>query len=84
MRKALIAATIGEVVVLVGVLAGYLLVIARALRRVSRTLGQIAFGVRAIERQTEPVGPALREINGALEQATAAVGGDPPSGAAPR
>lgn len=82
MRKALIAATIGEVVLLVAVLAGYLLAIARTLRRVSRTLGQIAFGVRAIERQTEPVGPALREIDGALERAATAVGGEPSSGGA--
>ena len=69
MKKGLIAATIGEAALLVGVLAGYLLVIAAALRKVSKTLAKITFGVRAIERQTEPIGPTLRDINAALERA---------------
>lgn len=68
MKKGLIAATVGEAALLVGVLAAYLLVIAAALRRVSRALGQITFGVRAIERQTEPIGPTLSDINRALER----------------
>lgn len=66
MRKILIALTLGEVVALVAVLAGYLLAIATTLRRVSKLLGRVTFGVRAIETQTEPIGPALRDINGAL------------------
>jgi uncharacterized protein YoxC len=73
MRKTLIAATVGEVVVLVGALAGYLLVIARTLRRVSRTLAQVTFGVRAIERHTEPVGASVRGINQSLERLEAAL-----------
>ena len=68
MKKALIAATLGEVIALVAVLAGYLMVIAKTLRAVARTLGQVTMGVRAIERQTEPIGPTLRDINGALER----------------
>ncbi len=81
MKKTLIGATLGEVVLLVAVLAGYLIAIAETLRRVSRTLGQVTFGVRAIERQTQPVGPRLNEINGALEQAAAALeeAGRPPA-----
>ena len=73
MKKRLVAATIGEVVLLVGVLAGYLIAIARTLRHVSETLGRITFGVRAIETQTEPLGPSLREVNAALEQAAGAL-----------
>ena len=66
-RKTLIAATLGEVLLLVGVLAGYLVAIAARLRSVSTKLGTVTFGVRAIETQTAPVGPRLREINAALE-----------------
>lgn len=69
MRKTLIALTIGEVIALVAVLAGYLIAIAAGLRRVSRLLGQVTFGVRAIEKQTEPIGPALRDVNDALSRA---------------
>ena len=72
-RKTLIAATLGEVLLLVAVLAGYLVAIAARLRHVSDTLGKITFGVRAIDKQTEPIGPRLREINGALEQVAGAL-----------
>jgi uncharacterized protein YoxC len=68
MRKGLIAATIGEVLLLVAVLAGYLIAIAETLRRVSATLGKITFGVRAIETQTQPLGPRVTEVNETLEQ----------------
>jgi uncharacterized protein YoxC len=69
----LIIVTLVEVVLLVVVLAGYLIAIAATLRRVSKTLGLITFGVRAIERQTELIGPALTDINAALEQVAAAL-----------
>ncbi len=68
MKKKLLAATIVEVLALVGVLAGYLIVIARSLAHVSQTLGKVAFGVRAIETQTAPIGPALTSTNASLEQ----------------
>jgi hypothetical protein len=68
MKTALIIVTLVELALLVGVLVVYLVAIAGALRRVSATLGLITFGVRAIEKQTEPIGPVLGEINGALEQ----------------
>ena len=77
MKTALIIVTLAEVGVLVAVLALYLLVIARQLRVVARTLGLVTFGVRAIEKQTEPLGPVLRDINGALEQVSAALGAPP-------
>lgn len=68
MKKGLLAATIGEALLLVAVLAGYLIAIADTLRRVSATLGKITFGVRAIETQTQPLGPRVGEVNDSLEQ----------------
>jgi hypothetical protein len=63
-----------EVAVLVLVLAVYLLSIASTLRTVARTLGLVTFGVRAIEKQTEPLGPVLRDVNAGLEQVAALLG----------
>jgi uncharacterized protein YoxC len=73
MKTALIVVTLVELTLLVVVLAVYLVAIAGVLRRVSATLGLITFGVRAIEKQTEPIGPVLTEINGALEQVAGAL-----------
>ena len=73
MKRALIAATLGEVALLVGVLAGYLIAIAANLRKVSQTLARVTFGVRAIEKQTEPIGPVLRDVNATLEQVAGAL-----------
>lgn len=73
MNTVLIIVTLVEVLLVVLVLAGYLIAIAATLRRVSKTLGLVTFGVRAIEKQTEPIGPRLRDINGALEQVAAAL-----------
>ena len=73
MNTVLIIVTLVEVLLVVLVLAGYLIAIAGTLRRVSKTLGLVTFGVRAIERQTEPIGPALGDINGALERVAAAL-----------
>jgi len=57
------------------VLAVYLVLIASTLRKISKTLGLVTFGVRAIEKQTAPIGPVLGEINGALEQVAGALEG---------
>ena len=73
MNTVLIIVTLVEVLLLVVVLAGYLIAIAATLRRVSRTLGLVTFGVRAIESQTAPIGPRLTEVNGALGQVAAAL-----------
>jgi uncharacterized protein YoxC len=69
----LIVLTLAEVLIVVLVLATYLIAIAATLRKVSHTLGLITFGVRAIERQTEPIGPHLTQINAALEQVAGAL-----------
>ena len=74
MNTLLIVLTLVEVLLLVVVLAGYLIAIAATLRKVSHTLGLITFGVRAIETQTAPIGPRLRDINAALEQVAGALG----------
>jgi len=76
MKKALVATTLGQVALLVGVLAGYLLAIAATLRKVSKALGQVTFGVRAIDTQTKPIGPALRDVNADLEAVVAVLQGD--------
>ena len=73
MRTLLIVLTLLELAVLVAVLATYLVVIAAKLRHISHTAGLIVFGVRAIEKQTEPIGPVVGEINGALEQVAGAL-----------
>ena len=74
MKTALIVVTLAEIGVLVLVLAAYLLSIAATLRTVARTLGLVTFGVRAIEKQTEPLGPVLRDINAGLEQVAGLLG----------
>jgi hypothetical protein len=85
METLLIVLTLVEIAILVAVLALYLIVIAAKLRHVSHTLGLVTFGVRAIEKQTEPIGPVVGDINGALEQVAGAleeVTGKQPAGGA--
>ena len=72
-KRTLIGLTLGEVVLLLGALAGYLIAIAATLRKVSQALARVAFGVRAIERQTEPIGAALQGVNADLEAVLHAV-----------
>lgn len=67
----LVVLTVLEVVALVGVLAGFLLVLARRLRSVSQNLARIAFGVRAVETQTKVIGPNVTEINERLREINA-------------
>lgn len=69
METILIIATLIEVLLVIAVLAVYLVIISRTLRSIARTLGLVTFGVRAIDKQTQPIGPALRDINAALGQA---------------
>ncbi len=71
MRTLLIVLTVAEIVVFVGALAGYLIAIARSLRRISQSLGKVTFGVRAIETQCASVGPSVTRVN---EQLTVIAG----------
>ncbi len=77
MKTTLIVVTLVELGILVLVLATYLLAIAATLRTVARTLGLVTFGVRAIEKQTEPIGPVLREINAGLDAVAQLLGAPP-------
>lgn len=65
----LVVLTVLEALLLVGALALYLVAIIRRLRTISSILGKVAFGVRAVESQTRPVGTSVQAINGALERA---------------
>jgi hypothetical protein len=69
----LIVVTLVEVLLLVVVLAGYLIAIAATLRNISKTLGLVTFGVRAIETQTASIGPNVLAVNAALEQVAGAL-----------
>ena len=73
MKRGLIALTLGEVTLLVGALAGYLIAITRTLRGVSQTLARVTMGVRAIERQTQPIGPVLHDVNADLDAVASAL-----------
>lgn len=71
MRAVLIVLTVVEIVILVSVLAGYLVAIARSLNRISQNLAKVTFGVRAIETQCASVGPSVTRVN---EQLTGIAG----------
>lgn len=67
-----------EILLLVFVLAIYLGAVVLRLRSISDTLGKVAFGVRAVEVQTNNIGPSvsrmnslLREVNGSLSRVAA-------------
>jgi hypothetical protein len=75
MRGWLIFFTVLEIVILVGVVAGYLVAIARRLESISGNLGKVAFGVRAIESQAGAIGPAVVRLNTELEAITGALPG---------
>lgn len=74
MTNLLIALTLLEIVLVIVVLATYLLLIGRRLRRISTQLGTVAFGVRAVETQTGGIGPSVLRINGTLREIDAALG----------
>ncbi len=63
MTPLLITLTIVEIVLVLVVLVYYLVRIAASLRRTSALLGKVAFGVRAIETQTQVIGPSVLTVN---------------------
>lgn len=67
MTALLVTLTIVEIVLVAVVLVYYLARIAGALRRTSTLLGKVAFGVRAIETQTNVIGPSVLTVNDQLE-----------------
>lgn len=66
MTALLVVLTIVEIALVVGVLVYYLVRIAASLRRTSALLGKVAFGVRAIETQTNVIGPSVLAVNDQL------------------
>lgn len=77
----LIALTVIDILLFIGVLAYFLNRIARQLNHISATLGKVTFGVRAVETQCAVIGPAvdglnrnLREVAGGVTQAAAMAG----------
>jgi len=75
MRTLLIVLTVVEILIVVAVLAGYLIAIARSLTRISENLGKVTFGVRAIETQSASIGPSVTRINEQLTGIAGALGG---------
>ncbi len=74
MTALLVTLTVIEIALVVGVLAVYLILIGRKLRVVSNVLGKVAFGVRAVESQTAPIGPSVLRINQRLGEINDALG----------
>jgi len=74
MRALLIVLTLVEIVAVLLVLVAYLVAISRTLRRTSTTLGKVAFGVRAIETQTEMIGANVPTLNARLGGVSGALG----------
>ncbi len=74
MTTALVILTVVEIVLVVAVLAIYIIAVTKRLDNVSRYLGKIAFGVRAVESQTSPIGPSVVRINETLKEIDAALG----------
>jgi hypothetical protein len=64
----LVILTVLEVALLVAVLAIYLISIERRLGRISKILGKVAFGVRAVDTQTATVGPSVTKLNATLQE----------------
>jgi uncharacterized protein YoxC len=73
MRTLLIVLTVVEIALFLGVVAGYLVVIERSLARTAKVLGKVAFGVRAIEKQTDPLGARVTRVNEQLSGIAAAL-----------
>ena len=75
MNTWLVVLTVVEIVLALGIVAGYLMAIAGRLNSISTNLGKVAFGVRAIESQTAAIGPAAVRLNEELEAITGALPG---------
>jgi len=59
--------TVVEVVALVVILATYLILVAQLLRNIVRTLAEVAWGARAVERQLRATGSNIGQVNAALK-----------------
>lgn len=75
MTALLVTLTLVEIALVLGVVVGYLIAIARSLRRTAVLLGKVSFGVRAIETQCATIGPSVLKINDQLAGVAAALAG---------
>ena len=75
MRGLLITLTAVEIVLFLGAVVVYVVRITRSLRQIELYLGKVTFGVRAIETQTETIGPSVVKINEQLRGIDAALAG---------
>lgn len=66
MKGLLVTLTIAEIVLVAVVLVYYLVRLAASLRRTAVLLGKVSFGVRAIETQTNVIGPSVLKVNDQL------------------
>lgn len=73
MSALLVVLTLVEIALVLVVLVGYLVAVARSLRRTSVLLGKVAFGVRAIETQSEMIGAHVPTLNQRLTGVSAAL-----------
>jgi uncharacterized protein YoxC len=71
--------SVGEILLVVAILAYFLNKVSLLLNRISSTLAKVTFGVRAVETQCNVIGPAADRLNaslratvGNLQEATAA------------
>ena len=75
MRNLLIALTVAEIVLVIGVLAFYLIRISNSLHETARHLAKSTYGVRAVETQCSSIGPSVTRINEQLTAITSALSG---------
>ena len=68
-KTTLTVITVVEIVALVAALGIYLLVVAQGLRSIVKTLAEVTWGARAVERQLRAVPANLRGVNAGLTDA---------------
>lgn len=73
--RTLMTLSVIEILLFVLVLAIYLIAVVVRLRSISDNLGKVAFGVRAVEVQTNNIGPSLQRLNGLLREINDALAG---------
>ena len=64
-----------EIVALVAVLAFFLIIITRLLRNIAKTLAEVAWGARAVERQLRATRSNIEQINAGLTDIVAVAPG---------
>lgn len=60
--------SVGEILLVVAILAYFLNRVAKLLNSISATLAKITFGVRAVETQCAVIGPAADRLNASLRE----------------